>query len=469
MMTTHFADNFRLMNMCVTRPAGRAEVKGAPARLPQRKLRSGVGAAACAAALALWPGPVTAAEQAPAGMVSYDHPVFHNGHRVLWHGSWRAKKAGASEKSTKDSQDAATGAPASNETANPQDANSKSQNDTGKQTGAATKPAPPAIVNHEFVLLADSEDPNATQMAVELVNALKSSGLKAHAWAWRASPAALAKAVTSDAGDMAIVAMDAFAADPNGAETEARAPILARLADEPLAVVAAKSVASVGDLNGRPVSFGMADGSAGASAQTFFAKLGVQPKVVREPLTASLADLAAGKLDAIVVAGGGSKALSNLGKGGKFHIVSIPWATNWRFGYAPARLTAKDFPNLIGADEKVETLATPMALVAVDAAPEGARATRYAPVVSALYEKFDALLAPNGDPKWREVNLAANANWPRARAVQDWIAHNSGQSNPALENFRSIAHTVAQAGAGPEARDADTLYQSFMQWRGDGQ
>ena len=25
----------------------------------------------------------------PAGMVPYDHPVYHNGVRVLWHGVWR--------------------------------------------------------------------------------------------------------------------------------------------------------------------------------------------------------------------------------------------------------------------------------------------------------------------------------------------------------------------------------------------
>ena len=37
------------------------------------------------------------AEQAPAGMVPYAHPVYKNGHRVLWHGAWRAGGARTSK------------------------------------------------------------------------------------------------------------------------------------------------------------------------------------------------------------------------------------------------------------------------------------------------------------------------------------------------------------------------------------
>ena len=42
--------------------------------------------------------------------------------------------------------------------------------------------------------------------------------------------------------------------------------------------------------------------------------------------------------------------------------------------YAPARLTAKDRPNLIEAAEKIDAVAAPRALIALDAAPGSPRA-----------------------------------------------------------------------------------------------
>src|SRR5579875_2830890 len=49
-----------------------------------RSARSRVASAALAAGLAAWAGP-----SAGETMVRYAHPVWHNGHRVLYHGLWR--------------------------------------------------------------------------------------------------------------------------------------------------------------------------------------------------------------------------------------------------------------------------------------------------------------------------------------------------------------------------------------------
>ena len=331
--------------------------------------------------------------------------------------------------------------------------------------------APVAAPNHEFTIFADYEDSCASRMAGELVAALKSAGLKARTVIGQTSPGGLARAISGSAADLAIVPMDALlSADEGGPEWKDRAPYVARLANETIEIIAPKAISEPGQLTGRKVSYGPIESSDGATAEALFSRLGVSPKPVREPLPGSLNDLAAGKIDAIVIVGAGdSKAVADFGKDGRFHLVSVPWSPALRGAYAPARLTAQDRPNLIGADEKVDAVAAPMALIAINAPADSPRAAQLTPAVKAFFEKFEALLAPNTEANWRQVNLAATADWPRLPAARDWIASNRGEVDANFEKYRSIAHSVASASQSPGPAEADRLYQSLMLWRGVGQ
>jgi hypothetical protein len=308
-------------------------------------------------------------------------------------------------------------------------------------------------------------------MAGELVAALKSAGFKARTAIGQTSPAGLARAISGSTADLAIAPMDALTIDDKGGpEWKDRAPYVARLANESIEIIAAKSVSKLDQLNGRKVSYGPIDSADGATAQALFSRLGVSPTPIREPLPGSLNDLAAGKIDGLVVVGAGdSKAIADFGKDGRFHVVAVPWSPALRGVYAPARLTAQDRPNLIGANEKVDVVAAPMALIAINAPPSSPRAAQLTPAVKTFFAKFESLLAPNTAASWREVNLAATTNWPRLPAAQEWIADNQGEVDASFENYRSIAHSVASASEGPGPAEADRLYQSLMQWRGVGQ
>ena len=438
-----------------TRSAGRVRLSGASADKPihikpGRTGRMGGLAVAGLCALTICPA---LAEQAPAGMVPYAHPVYKNGHRVLWHGAWRAGGARTS------SREVAKPAPAPGAAA-------------PAPPAAAAAPTPVAAVpNHEFTILADYEDSCASRMAGELVASLKSAGFKARTVIGQTSPGGLARAISGNAADLAIAPMDALIGDDEvRPDWEDRAPYVARLANETIEIIAPKSVTELGQLTGRKVSYGPIDSADGATAAALFSRLGVSPKPIREPLPASLNDLAAGKIDAVVIAGAGnSTAVADFGKDGRFHMVAIPWSPALRGAYAPARLTAQDRPNLIGPDEKVDAVATPMALIAINAPAGSPRAALLAPAVTAFFEKFETLLAPNAEASWRQVNLAATANWPRLPAAQEWIAGNRGEVDASFEKYRSIAHAMASASDGPGPAEADKLYQSLMQWRGVGQ
>jgi hypothetical protein len=137
--------------------------------------------------------------------------------------------------------------------------------------------------------------------------------------------------------------------------------------------------------------------------------------------------------------------------------------------YAPARLTAENRPNLIDAAEKIDTVAAPRALIALDAAPGSSRAQSAAALTKTFFDGFDRLLVPDKDSAWREVNLAAEAPWPRLRAAQEWLDAARPASDASLQSFRAAARGAAGADGGPAAEDSDRLYDSLMQWRGAGQ
>jgi TRAP-type uncharacterized transport system substrate-binding protein len=373
------------------------------------------------------------------GMVRYDKPVFRNGHLVLWHGAWRngGHSSGAS---------------------------------TAPPAGAAAKPS-------DLIIVADSADASSTRMASEFAAAMRMSGVSVKAVSGKTSAAALDKAVSDDTADLAMVPLDALldssAVQPGNAANDwrQRAPYIARLSSEPIEVIAPRTVTDIHQLAGRKVNVDVVDSATAASAAIVFSRLNIAPTLTNDRLPDALAHLTHGDVDAVFVVGGrDSKALADFGKDGRFHFVSIPYSAALQGPYCPMRLVSRDQPNLIGADEKVDTLGVALALVAIDATADAPRADRVAPATTALFEQFDKLFGSSQNSSWKEVNLAARiVGLPRLAAAQTWLEQNKGTADAGLDSFRDMAQTAATSTEGPSGADADRLYQSLMQWSGAAQ
>ena len=401
------------------------------------------------AAIVAAAAPSAAAPTPPPGMVRYDHPVIRNGKVILWHGAWRDKLRSKDREQT--AKDQAPGA-----------------KDQGQ---SAVVPAPAAPRPGGFTLLADPNDTCASRLAGDFVAALHAGGVEGKIVAGSVSVAALGAAVDGDSADLAIAPLDALVANPQAsAAWRERAPFIAKLSGEPIEIIAARDVADLRQLAGREVGFGVADSADAASAATLFNALGIAPRPAYEPLADALNDLAAGRLAAVVAVDGRcAPTLAQFGAGGRFHELAVRWTPAMRSLYAPALLTAKDRPNLIDAPERIETVAAPRALVALDAAPGSPRAQAAAVLTKTFFAGFDRLLVPDKDGAWRDVNLAAEAPWPRLRAAQEWIDAARPASDASLQSFRAAARGAASADGGPAAVDSDRLYDSLMQWRRAGQ
>jgi TRAP-type uncharacterized transport system substrate-binding protein len=383
-----------------------------------------------------------AGPKAPPGMVPYDHPVVRNGKVILWHGAWRD----GSRSKNRD-----------------QSAKDKDQ--------SAAVPAPPKPSPNSFTLLADPNDACATRLAADFVAAMQTTGADGRIIAGGVSAAALGAAVDGDSADLAIAPLDALVADPQASATwRERSPYIVKLGGEPIEIIAARDVADIRQLAGREVGFGVANSADATSAAVLFNKLGVAPRPAYEPLADALNDLAAGRLAAVVAIDGRcAPTLAQFGADRRFHELAVGWTPAMRATYAPARLTAKERPNLIDGAERVDTVAAPRALIALDAAPGSSRAQSAAALTKTFFDGFDRLLVPDKDSAWREVNLAAEAPWPRLRAAQEWLDAARPASDASLQSFRAAARGAAGADGGPAAEDSDRLYDSLMQWRGAGQ
>jgi TRAP-type uncharacterized transport system substrate-binding protein len=331
---------------------------------------------------------------------------------------------------------------------------------------AAAQPLKP------FSILADPGDLIAARMARDFTSVLGDNGASGRAIVGSTSPTGLAKVAHSSMADFAIIPLDtaivAAKDDPKWAE---RDPVVSPLAPETLEVIAPADVKTLADLEGRSVSFGDPDSATANSARLLFSRLGVNVSPAYEPLTEGLNGLAAGRRGAIIVMGAKeANALDGFGAGGKFHIVSIPWSDAFADVYAPARVPAADRPNLIAANDTVETVAEPMAMVAIDAAPGSARAEAIGRVAQIFVTSYDSFLTDGRDPHWQDVNLAAETalldnSWPRIASVQGWLDDHKKTADASLDAFRETAKTAAAAAGGPKAEDSDRLYDNLTRWR----
>jgi hypothetical protein len=365
------------------------------------------------------------AQNPPPGMVPYDHPVYHNGKRVLWH--WAGRKV----------------------------ANTEAGGGEASKHPRSIRSQP---VFYNFSVFSDGDDSAAFRMAADIVTAVKSAGLRARQTVGRTAAPALEKLAPTDIADFVIAPVDALVDDSKSSWKD-KAPYVAPLGLERIEIVAPKDTTRIADLDGKKVAVGPADSADQAVAMTLFGRLGVKPEFVLKPLSDGLADLAAGKVAAVVATGEtDSKALGDFGKDGKHHLVPLAMTPALAAYYSPLTLTAKDRPNLIGPDEKAPTLAEPMALVAMGAPPNSARAQRDEAFVDALFEKLPTLMSGEADPNWRDVNIAATLDWPRLGSADAWITAHSNATDAAFANFRKVA-------AGDGAPDAERLFESLMQAR----
>jgi len=117
--------------------------------------------------------------------------------------------------------------------------------------------------------------------------------------------------------------------------------------------------------------------------------------------------------------------------------------------YFPTYLEASDYPGLIPAGQRVETLAVPTVLAAFNWNKDSDRYRRQQRFVDYLVKRLPNLQSkPGYDPKWKDINLAATVpGWQRLPLMQqrlDALTAASSRPAPAAEKRAETPAKPAQ-------------------------
>jgi TRAP-type uncharacterized transport system substrate-binding protein len=243
-----------------------------------------------------------------------------------------------------------------------------------------------------------------------------------------------------------------------------------KLYNEEMQVIAPKSVHNLKELEGKRVSVDLPNGGTFITALTVFERLGLKANFVYIEQRIAMEKLKKGEIDAVIVVGGKPyKSVSAFANDGRFHLVTVDYASPLQGDYLPARLTSADYPNLIADGEAVDTIAVPAVLAAYNWSSNTDRYRKLATFVDAFFMKLPSFQKLPFHPKWKEVSLAAPLpGWQRLPAAQQWLEAHGIEQGGARRRFETFLQQNPAAAKGVLAEaDKEALFKQFQTWQTD--
>ena len=197
---------------------------------------------------------------------------------------------------------------------------------------------------------------------------------------------------------------------------------ITKLYNEEMHVVAPKAIRKLSDLEGKTVAVDLPNGGTFITAITVFERLGIKAKFVYIEQRLAYEKLRKGEIDAMVAVQGVPSKFTTTINDERFHLVPIDYAPSLQVDYLPSQLKAEDYPSLIPAGQRIDTIAVPAILAAYNWSPGTDRYRKVERFVQAFFDKFKDFQKPPFHPKWKEVVPGAPLKgWKRFPAAQAWL------------------------------------------------
>lgn len=239
---------------------------------------------------------------------------------------------------------------------------------------------------------------------------------------------------------------------------------IASLHVEEFHLLARPEIGSLTDLAGKRVNLGE-DGSAGAVlGREVLNRLGVKISESNLGPDAALEGMRKGDISAaLLVSGKPVSFLARAGQAKGIHFLPIPYSNELlQQNYLPSTLRHEDYPDLIGVNAAVDTIAIKSALFAYNWPPRSERFRLLELFVQTLFTRFPEFLGDAHHPKWREVNLAALLpGWQRFRPAERWLQQQSGGEAALRKAFGRFLEGKPTA----NPPDREELFRDFLRWR----
>jgi uncharacterized protein len=276
--------------------------------------------------------------------------------------------------------------------------------------------------------------------------------------------------------DMAIVQTDVLEYarqqhNPPGVET---LTYIAKLYNEEFHLLARGDIKTVADLAGKKVNFGVQGDGTLLTGARIFESLKIKVEATTFDQALAMEKLKSGEIAALAyVAGKPAPLFVPVRAQDNLHFLAVPLKSDMGSAYLPARLSAEDYPGVIGVDASVDTVAVGTVLMAANLTPDSDRYRNVSNFVDAFFTQFGALLDPGHHPKWTEVNLAAELpNWRRFGPADSWIKRNGGAPAVAVNDqqmrdiFAKFLDERSRAtGQAMGSQQKEELFDQFKRWQ----
>src|SRR5262252_3582578 len=241
---------------------------------------------------------------------------------------------------------------------------------------------------------------------------------------------------------------------------------IAKLYNNELHVIAPTSIKSIFDLEGKRIT---AQTDVGYySAKVIFSRLGLKAQFDYWTDDArAIQKLIDGESDAYITSTGKifplARAIKNEDR--RLHLVPIPYDPRLHDLYLPTTLSGEEYPNLLGPNEKIETVATSVLLASFNWSEDSERYRRTAKFVDAFFSKFDEFHKPPRHPKWAEASIGIKIQgWERFKAADDWIAQHATTGQSQRDSFDRFLATNNFPDIGTPEKRA-TVFRQFLEWQ----
>jgi len=251
---------------------------------------------------------------------------------------------------------------------------------------------------------------------------------------------------------------------------ENRVHYIIRLPVAELHVTARADIRTLESLRGQKVVFGPPGSSPTLTGPIVFQRLGIPVEPVFIDFSNGMKMLRSGEVAGLL--GVVSKPVdywTKIPADAGLQLLPVPYTKALADLYVVSEFTNQDYPNLIPANQRIETIAVPSVLAAYNWPKNSDRYRRIERFTQYLFNRWDKLTQPPFHARWRDVNLAATVpGWTRFSVSEQMLqrlAQGSSADREAKRDFQTYVSSRPGRAAPITQADKDALFREFLQWR----